>query len=74
VHGIWGELDALYKGKMHLLPERLTGCNLQSFQTIPNAGHWVQYEQADAFNRALQQCLTNAQHREELDQDTSETP
>jgi pimeloyl-ACP methyl ester carboxylesterase len=57
VHGIWGELDALYKGKMHLLPERLAGCNLQNFQSIANAGHWVQYEQPEAFNQALQTAL-----------------
>ena len=57
VHGIWGELDALYKGKMHLLPARLVGCNLQSFQTIANAGHWVQYEQPEVFNQALQNAL-----------------
>lgn len=57
VHGIWGEMDALYKGKMHLLPERLAGCNLQSLQLIAEAGHWVQYEQAQAFNEALQRCL-----------------
>jgi pimeloyl-ACP methyl ester carboxylesterase len=57
VHGIWGELDALYKGKMHLLPERLSACNLQSFQMIDDAGHWVQYEQAQAFNEALQHCF-----------------
>jgi pimeloyl-ACP methyl ester carboxylesterase len=30
---------------------------LQSFQMIDDAGHWVQYEQAQAFNEALQQCL-----------------
>jgi pimeloyl-ACP methyl ester carboxylesterase len=57
VHGIWGEMDALYKGKMHLLPERLSACNLQSFQMIDDAGHWVQYEQAQAFNEALQHCF-----------------
>jgi 2-hydroxy-6-oxonona-2,4-dienedioate hydrolase len=57
VHGIWGEMDALYKGKMHLLPERLSACNLQSFQVIADAGHWVQYEQAQAFNEALQHCF-----------------
>jgi pimeloyl-ACP methyl ester carboxylesterase len=57
VHGIWGELDALYKGKMHLLPERLGECRLQSFQWIVGAGHWVQFEKAPAFNHALQICL-----------------
>jgi len=57
VHGIWGALDALYLGKMHLLPARLSACKLQSFQSIADAGHWVQYEQAESFNRALQTCL-----------------
>ena len=57
VHGIWGECDALYKGKLHLLPERLSACALQSFQVIANAGHWVQYEQPEAFHQAVQQCL-----------------
>lgn len=57
VHGIWGELDALYKGKMHLLPERLSHCHLKSFHLVHNAGHWVQFEQAQAFNALLQDCL-----------------
>lgn len=57
VHGIWGELDALYKGKMHLLPERLSHCHLKSFHLVQNAGHWVQFEQAQAFNALLQDCL-----------------
>ena len=57
VHGIWGELDALYKGKMHLLPDRLSQCQLKSFQLIHNAGHWVQFEQAQAFDAMLQTCL-----------------
>ena len=57
VHGIWGEHDALYQGKLEALKERLAGCQLQSFHTVPNAGHWVQYEQPDAFNQRLQACL-----------------
>ena len=57
VHGIWGELDALYKGKMHLLPERLGQCQLKSFQLVEGAAHWVQFEKAPAFNHALQICL-----------------
>lgn len=57
VHGIWGELDALYKGKMDLLPDRLSQCQLKSFHLVKNAGHWVQFEQAPAFNDLLQQCL-----------------
>ena len=57
VHGMWGELDALYKGKMDQLPERLGQCQLKSFHLVKNAGHWVQFEQASAFNDLLQQCL-----------------
>jgi pimeloyl-ACP methyl ester carboxylesterase len=57
VHGVWGEHDALYKGKLEALKDRLTGCDLQSFHIVPNAGHWVQYEQPDAFNQILRRCL-----------------
>ena len=57
VHGIWGELDALYTGKMDLLQDRLSACRLKSFHVVPGAGHWVQFEQAQVFNRLLQTCL-----------------
>ena len=60
VHGIWGELDALYKGKMHELPTRLSGCHLKSFNIIPQAGHWVQFEQPEAFNEVLKKCVSPA--------------
>ena len=61
VFGVWGELDALYKGHMHDIEARLENCNLQNFKVIPSAGHWVQYEQADAFNdhvlKILNDCI-----------------
>jgi pimeloyl-ACP methyl ester carboxylesterase len=57
VHGIWGEWDALYTGKMDLLQDRLSACQLKSFHVVPGAGHWVQFEQADAFNKLLTNCL-----------------
>jgi pimeloyl-ACP methyl ester carboxylesterase len=60
VHGIWGESDALYKGKMDLLPERLSACNLKSFNIIPQAGHWVQFEQPETFNEVLKNCVSPA--------------
>jgi pimeloyl-ACP methyl ester carboxylesterase len=53
VHGIWGEKDALYEGSLHLLPELLSGCQLMNFDIIEGAGHWVQFEAADAFNHIL---------------------
>ena len=53
VHGIWGEKDALYEGSLHLLPELLSECQLMNFDIIEGAGHWVQFEAADAFNHIL---------------------
>ncbi len=53
VHGIWGEKDALYEGSLHLLPELLSGCQLMNLDVIEGAGHWVQFEAADAFNHIL---------------------
>jgi pimeloyl-ACP methyl ester carboxylesterase len=47
----------LYKGKMDLLKDRLSACQLKSFHVVPGAGHWVQFERAPAFNQLLMQCL-----------------
>ena len=57
VSGIWGEQDALYQGSLHLLPDLLSGCDLQQFHVIQGAGHWVQFEAAQTFNKTLLQCL-----------------
>jgi 2-hydroxy-6-oxonona-2,4-dienedioate hydrolase len=59
VHGIWGEHDALYAGKMPELRQALGQCDLRSFALIKDAGHWVAYEQADAFNQQLLACLAS---------------
>ena len=55
VHGIWGEQDALYAGTLAQVPRVLH--RLQSFQLVPNAGHWVQYESPDAFHACLDKLL-----------------
>ena len=57
VFGIWGERDALYQGTLHLIPELLADCRLKQFQVIQGAGHWVQFEDAEAFNQTLLKCL-----------------
>jgi len=57
VHGIWGQQDALYEGALHLIPDLLTDCQLKQFDIIEGAGHWVQFEAADAFNQILQARL-----------------
>jgi pimeloyl-ACP methyl ester carboxylesterase len=58
VYGIWGENDALYKGSLHRIQACLSGCDLQGFHVVPEAGHWVQYEQAEYFNQLLLKCLS----------------
>jgi len=57
VFGVWGELDALYKGRMNEVQDRLKDCDLRGFTIIPNAGHWVQYEKAEAFNACILEIL-----------------
>jgi 2-hydroxy-6-oxonona-2,4-dienedioate hydrolase len=55
VHGIWGERDALYAGTLAQVPQVLH--RLQSFQTVSNAGHWVQYEAPEAFHACVDKLL-----------------
>ncbi len=55
VHGIWGAQDALYCDTLHRVPEVLS--SLSSFQVIPDAGHWVQFENSTAFHVALEKIL-----------------
>jgi 2-hydroxy-6-oxonona-2,4-dienedioate hydrolase len=57
VYGVWGENDALYKGSLHLIPGLLSNCDLRGFHVVPDAGHWVQYEQPALFNTILQAAL-----------------
>lgn len=56
--GIWGDQDAMSRD---FLNERLTALKEidpeSTFAIIPSAGHWVQYEAADAFNEALRGIL-----------------
>jgi pimeloyl-ACP methyl ester carboxylesterase len=57
VHGIWGEHDALYQGSLDRIQGFLSACDLRGFHVVPDAGHWVQYEQAERFNQVLLHCL-----------------
>ena len=60
VHGIWGEQDALYRGVQHLLePALALAPGFGSLALIPGAGHWVQFERAEAFDRALAAALAD---------------
>jgi 2-hydroxy-6-oxonona-2,4-dienedioate hydrolase len=59
VHAIYGALDSLYKRWITALESafRATGPQFQGLTLVPGCGHWVQYEQSQAFHRALQQAL-----------------
>ena len=55
---IWGERDQLAAPYFDERREWLLARDAEaSFRLIENAGHWVQYEAADAFNAALTDCL-----------------
>lgn len=58
VHGIRGEHDVLYRGRTAVIGHALAQApRAHPLVVIPRAGHWVQYERADAFNAALAQAL-----------------
>lgn len=58
VDGIWGAEDVLYKGREHLIePGLALAPGFGSLTMIEGAGHWVQYEAADAYNRRLIELL-----------------
>lgn len=58
VHGIWGEEDALYRGvQQRIEPALALAPGFRSLALIPRAGHWVQFERAEAFDRALAEAL-----------------
>jgi pimeloyl-ACP methyl ester carboxylesterase len=60
VSAIYGEHDALYRQRLaevcDALPRWAPGWG--QWRTVAGAGHWVQYEAAQAFNACLMQCLT----------------
>ena len=59
--GIWGGEDALYRGVQEQLePALRLAPAFRWLQSIAEAGHWVQYEDAAAFDRALAQALFEA--------------
>ena len=55
VYGIWGEQDALYKDRLHHIPQVLKV--LRSFTLVPEAGHWVMYEKPEAFHTIVNALL-----------------
>lgn len=58
IYGIWGERDVLYHGVAHeLAPTLARAPEYRWLRSIPDAGHWVQYERAAAFDEALAVAL-----------------
>jgi pimeloyl-ACP methyl ester carboxylesterase len=58
LHGIWGAQDVLYRDRLPLVGQVLsTAPGFQSLDLLPQAGHWVQFEAAEAFNAALAAVL-----------------
>jgi pimeloyl-ACP methyl ester carboxylesterase len=56
--GIWGERDATAMEDLPARARLLRGIQPQApFIVIADAGHWVQYEAADAFNEVLLEVL-----------------
>ena len=60
VYGIWGEQDVLYRGVQdRIAPALSTAPDFRTLVLVPEAGHWVQFERAEAFDRALAAALAD---------------
>lgn len=59
VSAIYGEHDALYKGRLPELQAAMQrkAAHWGQWHTVAGAGHWVQYEAAQTFNAALLEIL-----------------
>lgn len=61
VAGVWGAEDALYRTRLPVIESALSQArDFRSLVLIPDAGHWVQYERAAAYNAALNEILTRS--------------
>lgn len=59
VYGVWGAHDVLYRDTMQDIPKVLT--RLDGLVWVPNAGHWVMFEQPQAFHQAIAPWLKQTQ-------------
>ena len=59
LHGLWGAQDVLYAHRLPLVEQALSRApGFVSLELLPQAGHWVQFEAAEAFNAALARALS----------------
>lgn len=56
-YGIWGRQDLLYRKQIDKLMSVSATLGLADRVVVEGAGHWVQYEKADEFNRIFEQLL-----------------
>ncbi len=56
-YGMWGRQDVLYRNQFDLLKDRVDALNLRERVFMDDAGHWLQYERCDEFNRLLARFL-----------------
>ncbi|MFM1950307.1 MAG: 2-hydroxy-6-oxononadienedioate/2-hydroxy-6-oxononatrienedioate hydrolase [Pseudomonadota bacterium] len=61
LHVLFGEWDALYQSRWSEVQAlfKASSPHLASWQLVQDAGHWVQYERADAFQLALLACMAD---------------
>ena len=61
VFGIWGALDAIYRGQTaRIEPALRSAPAFRWLERIAGAGHWVQFEAASLFDAALTKALSCA--------------
>ena len=59
VWGIWGDSDVLFRDAYHFIePSLRQAPHFRALTLVANAGHWVQFEAAAAFNASLQGILS----------------
>jgi len=56
-YGIWGDEDPIYQGRIDRLEAKVSQLGLRSHTVLPRAGHWLQYQDADAFHSTLHEYL-----------------
>lgn len=61
VHAIYGAHDALYRQYIHQLQSAYAAAapDFRGLRRIDGAGHWVQFEEPQAFDAALRSVLEN---------------
>jgi pimeloyl-ACP methyl ester carboxylesterase len=61
VSAIYGEHDALYRGRLPELQGAMQNLSPKwgQWHTVTGAGHWVQFENAPVFNRQLKALLAS---------------